>query len=278
MARPSTAGRSVGPRDAPRPFDGGVNLSTEGQAGRTERRGTLAQTACRVNPNPDRRAVICYAGTIGGSPGGSAMRIIAGQRRGHKFDGPRDDVTRPTSDLVRESIFNILGELVVDRTAIDLYAGTGALGLEALSRGASRAVFVELNRDNAALIRRNIATLRYEDRARVQVANAHRWARGFTAEGDDPLIVFLDPPYREYENHPDRVRRTLEVLLERLPEGSTLAVESRRDLDDAVLPDPDAWDVRRYGGTQVGIRTVERGRVVRVRPDEVTTQDADDEG
>lgn len=187
------------------------------------------------------------------------MRIIAGQRRGHKFDGPSDAVTRPTSDLVRESIFNILGDSVEGRTAIDLYAGTGALGLEALSRGASRAVFVELNRDNVALIRRNIATLRYEDRTRVQLADAHRWARAYVPEGDEPVVVFLDPPYREYENHPERVRRTLGVLLETLPEGSTLAVESRRDLDETVLPNPDAWDIRRYGGTQVGIRTIERG-------------------
>ena len=201
------------------------------------------------------------------------MRIIAGQRRGHKIDGPSGGDTRPTSDLVREALFNILGGLEGARV-LDLYAGTGALGLEALSRGASRATFVELNRDNVALIRRNIATLRYEDRARVQLADAHRWARGYTPEGDDPLVVFLDPPYREYENHPERVHRTLEILLEKLPEGSTLAVESRRDLDAAVLPDPDAWDVRRYGGTQIGIRTVMRGEAS--EPD-AATQDADDE-
>src|SRR6516164_948348 len=100
------------------------------------------------------------------------MRIIAGQRRGHKIDGPRSSGhTRPTSDLVRESIFNILGELVVDRTAIDLFAGTGALGLEALSRGAQRAIFVERDRENVALIHRNIATLRYEARAQVRHAD-----------------------------------------------------------------------------------------------------------
>src|SRR5947209_5066116 len=95
------------------------------------------------------------------------MRIIAGQRRGHKFDGPRDQSTRPTSDLVRESLFNILGESVEGLVVVDLFAGTGALGLEALSRGAERAIFVERNRENVALIRRNIATLRYEDRAQV---------------------------------------------------------------------------------------------------------------
>lgn len=185
------------------------------------------------------------------------MRIIAGQRRGHKFDGPRDEVTRPTSDLVRESIFNILGEDVEGLMAVDLFAGTGGLGLEALSRGASRAVFIERNRENVALIHRNIATLRYEDRARVQLLDAHRWAKAYEPEGQcEPLVVFLDPPYAEYENHPDRIRKTIATLLDKLPDGSSIVVESRSDLDDAVLPDLDAWDLRRYGGTQVAIRRV----------------------
>jgi 16S rRNA (guanine966-N2)-methyltransferase len=186
------------------------------------------------------------------------MRIIAGQRRGHKFDGPRDDVTRPTSDLVRESIFNILGDAVEDRVVIDLYAGTGGLGLEALSRGASNAIFIELKAENIGLIRKNIATLRYEDRAVVIKADAHRWARSFEPENDEPVVVFLDPPYREYENHPERVRQTLEVLIRKLADGSMLVVESRSDLDDAVLPDLDTWDVRRYGGTQVAIRVLDK--------------------
>jgi 16S rRNA (guanine966-N2)-methyltransferase len=203
------------------------------------------------------------------------MRIIAGQRRGHKFDGPRDDVTRPTSDLVRESIFNILGEAVEDRVAIDLYAGTGALGLEALSRGALRAIFIERNRENVALIHRNIATLRYEDRATVRMADAHRWARSFTPSDDDPVIVFLDPPYLEYENHPEQVLHTLERLLEKLPTGSLICVESRSDLDDAVLPRYESWELRKYGGTQVAILEVERGEPVEGRR-ESSADDADD--
>jgi 16S rRNA (guanine966-N2)-methyltransferase len=186
------------------------------------------------------------------------MRIIAGERRGHKFEGPDEDGTRPTSDLVRESIFNILGDSIEDCTAVDLFAGTGGLGLEALSRGASRAEFVELKRDNVGLIRRNIATLRYESRSRVHATDAHRWARAFVPEGDAPIVVFLDPPYREYENHPTRVRRTLEILMEKLPDASTLVVESRRDLDAAILPEFVAWDLRRYGGTQVAILTIDR--------------------
>ena len=184
------------------------------------------------------------------------MRIIAGQRRGHKFDGPKDQATRPTSDLVRESIFNILGEAIDGLLVVDLFAGTGAIGLEALSRGAARAIFVERNRGNFALIRRNIATLRYEDRTSVISQDAYRWAKAFVAEDPEPIAVFIDPPYSDYDDHPDRVRKLLEGLIASLPEGSILAAESRRKLDSEVLPDPEAWDIRRYGGTQVAIRTI----------------------
>jgi 16S rRNA (guanine966-N2)-methyltransferase len=185
------------------------------------------------------------------------MRIIAGERRGHKFDGPKGRETRPTSDLVRESIFNILREAVEGRPVLDLFAGTGALGLEALSRGAASAFFVECDRDNVALIRRNLATLRFEGRGAVLAADAYRWARTFEPEGDGPLVAFLDPPYRDYERQPERVRGLVADLLGKVPAGSVFVVESGRALDSEVLPDPEAWDVRRYGGTQVAFRTVE---------------------
>jgi 16S rRNA (guanine966-N2)-methyltransferase len=186
------------------------------------------------------------------------MRIIAGQRRGHKFEGPKGNRTRPTSDLVRESLFNILGEGVAGLVVVDLFAGTGALGLEALSRGGARAIFVEQNRENVALIHRNLATLRYEDRAIVLATDAFRWARSFDPIDDEPMVVFLDPPYREYENHPKRVNELLEGLVRKLPPGSILAVEASRTLDDQILPDLGTWDVRRYGGTQIAIRTLGR--------------------
>jgi 16S rRNA (guanine966-N2)-methyltransferase len=184
------------------------------------------------------------------------MRIIAGQRRGHKFDGPKGGDTRPTSDLVRESLFNILGGLVADRIVIDLFAGTGALGLEALSRGAARAIFVELNRGNVALIHRNLATLRFEDRGWVVTADAYRWVRTFAPIDDTPLVVFLDPPYREYDERPRKVSQLLEAMVSRLPGGSVIAAESRRMLDESILPELATWDVRRYGGTQIAIRTL----------------------
>ncbi|WP_435022120.1 16S rRNA (guanine(966)-N(2))-methyltransferase RsmD [Tundrisphaera sp. TA3] len=184
------------------------------------------------------------------------MRIIAGQRRGHKFDGPRDHSTRPTSDLVREALFNIIGEVVEDWVVIDLFAGTGAIGLEALSRGAARAIFVEKNRENVALIRRNIATLHYEDRASVVMADAYRWGKSYAPADDQPVAIYVDPPYADYEDHPGKVNKLITGLAAAMPDGSILAAESRRKLDAEVLPDLELWDIRRYGGTQVAIRTI----------------------
>lgn len=186
---------------------------------------------------------------------GHYMRIIAGERRGHRIDGPKGDRTRPTSDLVRESIFNILGESVVDRTVIDLFAGTGALGLEALSRGAARAIFVEQNRDAVALIYRNLATLRYEDRVRVLLGDAYRWARSFAPIDDEPMVVLIDPPYREFEGRVKKIRQLVADLLGRLPVDSVIVLESGRTIDE-VIDDRDSWDVRRYGGTQLAVREV----------------------
>ncbi len=184
------------------------------------------------------------------------MRIIAGERRGHRFDGPEGREARPTSDFVREAMFNILGDAVDGMLAIDLFAGTGALGLEALSRGAARAIFVEMNRIHVALIRRNVATLRFEDRATVLTADVYRWARGFVAIDPEPVLVFVDPPYLEFENHPERVKGLLGSLIAKLPQGSILVVESGRIDEADLLPDPEPWDVRRYGRTRVALLTV----------------------
>ena len=185
------------------------------------------------------------------------MRIIAGQRRGHKIDGPRASAsTRPTSDLVRESLFNILGELVVDRTVFDVFAGTGALGLEALSRGAERAVFVERDRDCVGLIIRNVATLRYEDRAAVKLADAYRWARTFQPADDRPVVVLIDPPYQEYERRGKVLNQMIVQLVEKMPAESVVVLEAGRVLDERILADFDRWDIRRYSSTQIAIKLI----------------------
>ena len=128
------------------------------------------------------------------------MRIVAGRHRGRRLLAPPDETVRPTSDRAREALFNILshGQLAAEgvpfagATVLDAFAGTGALGLEALSRGAAEAVFIEQDREAVAILRRNIATLGEDARTRIVPGDATRPPRAPSA----CKVAFLDPPYR----------------------------------------------------------------------------------
>jgi pantetheine-phosphate adenylyltransferase len=118
------------------------------------------------------------------------MRVVAGTARGRRLAAPRDDAVRPTGDRVREAVFNALHSqgAVVDAAVLDLFAGTGALGIEALSRGAAHATFVECSRAHAALVEDNLATCGFTDRADVVVADAERWLSANPGRWDLALL------------------------------------------------------------------------------------------
>jgi 16S rRNA (guanine966-N2)-methyltransferase len=125
------------------------------------------------------------------------MRVIAGEFRSRKLQSLAGTDVRPTSDKMRETLFNILGASVEGVVFLDAYAGTGAVGIEALSRGAKHAVFIEKNRDTANLIKSNLAALGIGARARVIQGSAALYLEKIDAD-----IVFIDPPYpkeREYQ-------------------------------------------------------------------------------
>ncbi len=121
------------------------------------------------------------------------MRVVAGQLRGRKIEGPRGDATRPTTDKVREAIFNALASMdaLHDARVIDLFAGSGALGIEALSRGASHCVFVERDKDALVAVRRNIEALDLRDCSEV----VQRDAIGALSQYREVDLVLADPPY-----------------------------------------------------------------------------------
>jgi 16S rRNA (guanine966-N2)-methyltransferase len=123
------------------------------------------------------------------------MRVIAGSHRGRRLSGPQGTRLRPTSDKVREALFSILGSRVSGSRFLDLYAGTGAVGIEALSRGAIIATFVESNSAAVTLLQQNLRTCALMDRARVRIGRTD----GFLKRADwwdGPYdIVFADPPY-----------------------------------------------------------------------------------
>jgi 16S rRNA (guanine966-N2)-methyltransferase len=120
------------------------------------------------------------------------MRVVAGELRGRRLAAPADGSIRPTTDKVREAIFNALTSLdaIVDARVADLYAGSGALGIEALSRGATHCTFVERGRTALASLKQNIAGLRLDDRARVVAGDAVTVAPRLDVD-----LVFADPPY-----------------------------------------------------------------------------------
>ena len=128
------------------------------------------------------------------------MRIVGGKHRGRRLLAPPGETVRPTSDRAREALFNILshgrlaaeGVPFADAVVLDAFAGTGALGLEALSRGAAEALFIEQDREALVILRRNIAALGEDAHARIIASDATRPPRAPSACG----LAFLDPPYR----------------------------------------------------------------------------------
>ncbi|MFB5191542.1 16S rRNA (guanine(966)-N(2))-methyltransferase RsmD [Alicyclobacillus fastidiosus] len=124
------------------------------------------------------------------------MRVIAGEWKGHALQAPKGRDTRPTTDRVKESMFNLLPHRL-DGVVVDLFAGSGALGIEALSRGASKAVFVDADRRAAGVVRENLTKLHAGDRGVVWIADWRKAVSRLADECREVDWVFLDPPYAQ---------------------------------------------------------------------------------
>ncbi len=174
------------------------------------------------------------------------MRVVAGLYGGRRLVAPAGGATRPTSDRVREALFSILGEGVRGAHVLDLYAGSGALGIEALSRGAASAVFVDHGAKAIAAVRANLEALGID--AVVRRMDAAAALRPSPAPADPYDLVFLDPPYR----HAAELGRELsEALAPVLARGARVVTESdRREPLELAFP---LSDERRYGDTIIRI-------------------------
>lgn len=163
------------------------------------------------------------------------MRIIAGEFRGRTLKAPPDRRARPTADRVREAWFSILGAELQGATVLDLFAGSGALGLEALSRGASRVDFVEVSKSSLDALRANVAALDVESRVRIHRGDALAFVERLDPHAYD--LVVADPPYRS-----DAAARLVARFRER-PFARLLVVEHQAR--DEIPGD----ETRRYGDT-----------------------------
>ena len=177
------------------------------------------------------------------------MRVVSGSARGRRLKTPEGYDIRPTTDNVKESLFNIIQFDIEGRRVLDLFAGTGQLGIEALSRGAASATFVDRDRDAIRIVKDNLKTCGFSAR----VLNEE--AVGFLKRGERFDVIFVDPPYDANLYEP--VLETIK-LIDNLTDGGIIVCEARRE---RILPDmPAPYRLRReyrYGKVKLAIYTKE---------------------
>jgi len=184
------------------------------------------------------------------------MRIIAGIFGGRRLHPPRGSAIRPTADRVREAVFSIIGPAVAGAEVLDLFAGTGAMGLEALSRGASRATFVDQSCHAVRLIRLNLELCRVSDQARVIHGSVNQVIRRLAGQQETFDLIFIDPPYGR-----DFIQQCLALLGQVVRPGTLVVAEhgSRKPLPLQV----EEWSQtveRHYGDTTVSFYMSARAR------------------
>ncbi len=180
------------------------------------------------------------------------MRIIAGEFRGRRLHAPKSDRIRPTGDRVREAVFSIIASAIPDARVLDLFAGTGAMGLEALSRGAAQCVFVDQGVEAARLIRENIELCGASDYSFLVQDAVPSALRRLAEKGEFFDLIFMDPPYGK-----GLVEKTLEIVgAVSTAETLVLAEHHIRDDSPDLVKDWKKDSERRYGDTMISIYSI----------------------
>jgi len=176
------------------------------------------------------------------------MRIIAGEFKGRKLLSPEGDQTRPVTDRVKQSIFDILAPVIEGAQVFDCFAGTGSFGLESLSRGAAHSTFFEAHRPTAVRLKKNLQLTKVEERSTVITADIFEAIAAWTKANID--IVFLDPPYRYLRERPEQLQKLFASLNKLLAPGGIVVF--RHDLADTLeLSAFTSADQRTYGQMSV---------------------------
>ncbi|MCC6423173.1 MAG: 16S rRNA (guanine(966)-N(2))-methyltransferase RsmD [Phycisphaerales bacterium] len=190
------------------------------------------------------------------------MRIIGGEFGGRQLLPPQGETTRPITDRVKQSLFDIVAPHLENAVVYDLFAGTGSMGLESLSRGAKQAIFFEADRSALARLNQNIMALRVADRSRIIPGDLFKWFHRATqkpaeasvdqtvqSRGAGPAdIIFLDPPYRFLTDRPDELLQLSLHLAHAHLHTESLVVFRHDAKDQLELPNLQRVDQREYGG------------------------------
>jgi 16S rRNA (guanine966-N2)-methyltransferase len=180
------------------------------------------------------------------------IRIVAGNLRGRKVSCTVTPDLRPTPQMVREAYFSILGNAVPERIFIDIFAGTGVIGIEALSRGASSALFVERDPQLAKGIESHLRQFDLTRRTKLYRTDSYRWIAAWMPP-KTPVNVFVSPPFADLTSKTDDLIQAIRTLQEKVPDDSVIVVQSERGspLDDAEQMRD--WEMRHYGRNELMI-------------------------
>ncbi len=191
------------------------------------------------------------------------LRIIGGKHRGRTIQYSGDPRTRPMKDDVREAVFNLVGGWVPGRAVFDLFAGTGAVGLEAISRGATRAFFVERHFPTARIVKENVEQIAPDAEVEIATADTFFWTRQFLGDPsrwpDEPWLVFVCPPYDLFLDRADDIDWLIEHFFRAAPPDSLFVVESDSRFDVRRLPHHDKWTTRKYPPAVVSVYRESKG-------------------
>ncbi len=182
------------------------------------------------------------------------IRIIGGEFRGRNILCDVNPTLRPTPDRVREALFNILFGYLEGRSFYDVFAGTGVVGLEAISRGAKDASFVELDGKHAAAIQKVAKDLGISPKTHLIRTDVYRWLEHWMVP-KDPVVVFFSPPFPDLTSKPEALIAGVESVVTKLSPGSVLVVQSE-DLVPLPWFDNSDWDCRKYGRNWLLIRKI----------------------
>jgi 16S rRNA (guanine(966)-N(2))-methyltransferase RsmD len=174
------------------------------------------------------------------------LRIVAGSLKNRKLSCSVHPKLRPTPEMVREALFSILGNAVPGRPFFDVFAGTGVVGLEALSRGAASTTFVERDFRLIADLERHVQQFAVKDQATLQRADVYRWVERWQPP-HEPVNLFLSPPFADLERRADEFVRLVAELQGKLFPGSVLVLQGEESPALDELPAREQWEERRYG-------------------------------
>ena len=174
------------------------------------------------------------------------IRIVAGALRGRKLACTVNPELRPTPQRVREAYFSIMGNAIPDRLFVDVFAGTGVVGLEAISRGASMTYFIERDLRNAQDIDKHLRAFGVAKQAKIFRTDAYRWIAAWQPP-PEPVNVFLSPPFPDLQHRPEVMREALARLQASVPPDSVIVLQSERDSGLEDHADMADWEERIYG-------------------------------